>query len=244
MKTPVYFSHYLAVDTGLKAPAIPISSPLARRFSPIQKAVFECFESIKCEAPDDFNLVLKEWHAPLYFATSLGEIDSVIRVIRGVLENDLPVSPIAFQHSVHNAAAGHISIHYGLKSPQLTFSSGYLSLEKAMFSAYHKILMKSVSAVCMVAADEYRTNSGLAARAEVFFLSGKPLQNSKINYQILDYQYGELKDSHKIDNQVHFKEADMLESCRLDLPNSKKDFIRLVEDRGGEKLSSSWKFLS
>jgi len=249
MKKTVYASHYFAIDTGLKAPQYLIQYPYARRFSPIQKSVFEAFESIRNDSQADFDQILKELKAPLYFATSVGEIDSVTKVIGSVLNNDLPVSPTAFQHSVHNAAAGHISIYYGLRSPQLTFSSGFLSLDKALFNAFHKISSGLVPAICVFAASEYlKPDRSIFSRSEICFLSDAPLGKKGLCYEILDYNFfdheREKFSSSEIEtNQIEkmqFKESKNIEFCGLKLMNAPNNFVRSISDLDGESLTSRW----
>jgi hypothetical protein len=127
---------------------------MARRFSPIQKAVLETFDAWQKERPDEFNRLFRELRAPLYFASEFGEIASLVREARDILARNLPVSPLAFQHSVQNCAAGYFSIVHALHNPSLSISSGFLAFDKAMFWAWQGVSTGRFSAVCVAVGRE------------------------------------------------------------------------------------------
>ena len=74
---------------------------------------------------------------PLFFGTGLGEFSSTFQFLRSLtLRGAAGASPLAFQNSVHNAAAGHLSIAFGLRGPSETLCAGDLTtlrtFERAM----------------------------------------------------------------------------------------------------------------
>jgi hypothetical protein len=112
-------------------PGLPAIAPqtLTRRMSWMQKAAMEALEAVRPLPPD----------LPVYFATQFGEIDATLAVADAILSRQLPVSPTAFQHSVHNAGPGYLMIATGSRAPSLTVSSGFASFDKLLFWAFHEL---------------------------------------------------------------------------------------------------------
>jgi len=68
---------------------------------------------------------------------------------------DSCASPTLFSNSVHNAAAGHISILLGLEGPCLTVSQFEMSVPSALLSAIQWLKEERVEQVLFGAVDEY-----------------------------------------------------------------------------------------
>lgn len=74
---------------------------------------------------------------PLFFGTGLGEYSSSYGFLKSLFQKGPAMaSPLLFQNSVHNAAAGHLSIAFGLRGPSETLCAGALTtirtLERAL----------------------------------------------------------------------------------------------------------------
>jgi hypothetical protein len=167
---------------------------LARRMSPLQKAVLNAAASFAAAERPRFDLVFRELEAPVYLASAMGELDSVLRIFHAIVEGELPVSPTAFQHSVHNAALGYFSIIHRSHAAHLALSSGYLSAEKALLLASRRIRSGIDRAICLVNATETlgETSGGgdELARCELFLLFGRDLATElRPAYELASCEY-------------------------------------------------------
>ena len=70
-------------------------------------------------------------------------------------DGDSCASPTLFSNSVHNAAAGHISIFMGLEGPSLTVSQFEMSVPSALLSAVQWLNERKAEQVLFGAVDEY-----------------------------------------------------------------------------------------
>ncbi len=65
---------------------------------------------------------------PMFFGTGLGEYSSSYGFLKSLFtRGPAMASPLLFQNSVHNAAAGHLSIALGLRGPSETLCAGALT---------------------------------------------------------------------------------------------------------------------
>lgn len=65
---------------------------------------------------------------PLFFGTGLGEYSSSYGFLKSLYtRGPAMASPLYFQNSVHNAAAGHVSIAFSLRGPSETLCAGALT---------------------------------------------------------------------------------------------------------------------
>lgn len=65
---------------------------------------------------------------PLFFGTGLGEYSSSYGFLKSLFtRGPAMASPLYFQNSVHNAAAGHLSIAFSLRGPSETLCAGALT---------------------------------------------------------------------------------------------------------------------
>lgn len=81
--------------------------------------------------------------------TTFSFLDSIID------DGDVCASPTLFSNSVHNAAAGHISILMGLEGPCLTVSQFEMSVPSALLSAIEWLREGRAGQVLFGAVDEY-----------------------------------------------------------------------------------------
>ena len=178
-KTPLTFSH-----------------PLARRMTPMQKALLEVVHRMRSSAADVFARAMVDGGCAVFFATALGEFSSNLGMLEGLRKGELPLSPTAFQHSVHNCPAGYLSIVFGLKNPMTTLCGGAQSSWKALILASSHVRRETEStrrqafAFVLVAdeipkasADAFARGSLLGAdegapvaRAEALLLASEPAE--------------------------------------------------------------------
>lgn len=178
VSAPLRLVAHAACILGPRTP-LSFAHPLARRMTPLQKALLEVAYRVEANARGDFERLVRQGGCALYFATALGELSSNLAMLEALRREELPLSPTAFQHSVHNCPVGYLSILMGLKNPMVTLCGG--------LDAAHKGLALGVAearrnadprtgrggAVFVLAADELRgdgdAGEGLA-RAEALLL--------------------------------------------------------------------------
>ena len=152
--------------------------------TPLQKALLECCALLSRLEPDAFRIGVVEGGCGVVFASAVGELDSNLTLLRSVLRRELPVSPTAFQHSVHNCPAGYFSIAFALRNPMVTLCGGYLSADKALLLAASNLAdgcePTAAPYTLVIVADEVPTASdeqpapGPQARAEALLLERIP----------------------------------------------------------------------
>lgn len=89
------------------------------------------------EAVRDSGITISDsscFNVAVAVGTGLSSTDSSDRFYEGLLrEGPEGTNPILFPETVQNIAASHISIHFGLKGPNITFSHSDISSELALF---------------------------------------------------------------------------------------------------------------
>ena len=89
-------------------------------------------------------------------ASGYGALSTTFAFLDSYIEKgDGLASPTHFSNSVHNAAAAHISIGYGLEGPSLTVSQFDMSFISALLSAAMWLEQGKVDSVLIGTADEY-----------------------------------------------------------------------------------------
>lgn len=89
-------------------------------------------------------------------ASGYGALSTTFAFLDSYLEKgDDLASPILFSNSVHNAAAAHISICYGIQGPSLTISQFDMSFICALLSAGIWLEEGKVDSVLVGSSDEY-----------------------------------------------------------------------------------------
>src|SRR5262249_27338723 len=110
-------------------------------------------------------------NAAIYFATQFGEVDATLAVAESILAKALPVSPTAFQHSVHNAVPGYVSIACEARNPSLTVSSGFRSFDKLLFWSFHELRSGLLDAALVINANERLAERSPLAESEMLLLA-------------------------------------------------------------------------
>jgi len=156
--------------------AVTFSHPLVRRMTCLQKALLETCAQLRKNDAELFQAAVVEAGCPVVFASAMGELESNLAMLTSVLRRELPVSPTAFQHSVHNCPAGYFSIAFSLRNPMVTLCGGFLSADKALLLAASELAqscegdemddvngMQSASFALVLVADETGSGAGDAA---------------------------------------------------------------------------------
>lgn len=117
-----------------------------------------------CLSLEDAGLEAKDMeNAGLIVATGYGASRTTFAFLDSFLDNgDSASQPTRFSHSVHNAAAAHISMKLGIKGPSLTISQFDLSFISAMITARQWLMEKRVDTVLVGCVDEYSDVTGYA----------------------------------------------------------------------------------
>lgn len=89
-------------------------------------------------------------------ASGYGALSTTFAFLDSYIEKgDGLASPTHFSNSVHNAAAAHISIGYGMQGPSLTVSQFDMSFISALLSAAMWLEQRNVESVLIGTTDEY-----------------------------------------------------------------------------------------
>ena len=131
-------------------------------------------------------------------ATGFGALKTTFAFLDSYIEKgDKLASPIHFSNSVHNAAAAHISICYGIKGPNLTVSQFDMSFFSALITAgawletekADTVLLGTSDAFCDVLgycidkiSSKKETLKYLFGEGAVFFLLARKEEKSKYGY--------------------------------------------------------------
>lgn len=90
----------------------------------------------------------------LFFGTGIGEFSSTVGFLRTLYgKGPAGASPLLFQNAVHNAAAGHLSIAFGLRGPSETLCAGPLTSARTLERALSWVALHGRPAL-VVAADD------------------------------------------------------------------------------------------
>jgi hypothetical protein len=113
------------VITGRSSPSIrPMPSMLRRRASFLGKMALEVA----------YQCVGSRTDTPTVFSSRHGEASRSADLLLD-LANSVPLSPVSFSLSVHNAAAGLFSIARGDRAPNVALAAGTSSVEHAVIEA-------------------------------------------------------------------------------------------------------------
>lgn len=93
--------------------------------------------------------------ASVFFGTGWGGLSETHDFLTKLFEsNERFTSPTDFIGSVHNAAAGHVAIHFKATGPNVTTTGGDFSFEEALISA-SLLARHSTDPILVIGADEY-----------------------------------------------------------------------------------------
>lgn len=226
---------YLA-DTSCLEAFVP-KKPLRRIDHFSQMAILGAFLAIKDAGapsldPERTGLIVCSGYGASQ--TTFSFLDSVID------DGDACASPTLFSNSVHNAAAGHISILLKLGGPCLTVSQFEMSVPSAFLTALQwlnegradRVLLGAVDEYCDVLGycrrrffgdDEIKAmtplsqdrQSAIPGEGSVFFLLSKDKQDNARCGAVVDVCMGRLKDKRISfsENAVYFLGADGHKAC-------------------------------
>ncbi|HZF17214.1 MAG TPA: beta-ketoacyl-[acyl-carrier-protein] synthase family protein [Steroidobacteraceae bacterium] len=95
-----------------------------------------------CEAVEQSGLCAEPGlavQAGVYVGTSMGGAQSIERAYGDMFLRESEPRPFSILSAMNNAAAGHLSMRFGLKGPNVTFSSACASSTIAIGEAFHAI---------------------------------------------------------------------------------------------------------
>jgi 3-oxoacyl-[acyl-carrier-protein] synthase-1/3-oxoacyl-[acyl-carrier-protein] synthase II len=93
--------------------------------------------------------------ASVFFGTGWGGLSETHDFLTKLFEsNEQFTSPTDFIGSVHNAAAGHVAIHFKATGPNITTTGGDFAFEEALISA-SLLARHSTDPILVIGADEY-----------------------------------------------------------------------------------------
>lgn len=154
---------------------LPDYHKLQRRMSFLQKSMIGVTDRAINSIPLDlFGVMANDCNADILFTTSFGELFSVGKIATMIFQKDLPISPVAFQHSVNNAAAGYLSIIHGHHKGIMVSGSGGLELDKAIFKIFFKCKYNPYQHYILIHCDESLREDGsvLSGRSYLLIFSG------------------------------------------------------------------------
>lgn len=100
----------------------------------------------------------------IILGTALGPHVTTFRFLDGILDyGDTDVSPTAFSHSVHNAAASYIAARLGLRGPALTVTDFHFSFPYALLQARAWLAEGRCDRILVGSTDELGTVMGAIA---------------------------------------------------------------------------------
>ncbi len=147
---PVYGPAYLA-DTSYLETFVPKKS-LRRIDHFSQMAILGAYLALQ----DAGIYSLSGKHTGLVVCSGYGASRTTFSFLDSIIDNgDVCASPTLFSNSVHNSAAGHISIILQLEGPCLTVSQFEMSVHSALLSACRWLQEDRVDLVLFGAVDEY-----------------------------------------------------------------------------------------
>ncbi len=115
------------------------------------------------EAVEDSGISVNDdnsFRIGIFVGTGLSSTESTDSFYEGLLKDGpLGCNPIIFPETVQNIAASHISIHFGIKGPNVTFSQDNLSSELALFYAMELLNSNMIDAAIVSGADELNNAS-------------------------------------------------------------------------------------
>ena len=238
----VFLTYYDSLDLVTGGEEEALGHPLARRMTPLQRAAVGIFVRAGRRSADTWEAMLKNCECEILFTTAYGEVSSNFGVCHATAHNQFPMSPKDFQHSLNNAAAGYLALTQGISQNILTITHGFLSVDKALFYAAHRLLQQStIKHVVVVHANEYLwPGSSLMAKAEIFVLGREATTGA---YELVNCDGGTQPCGAEC---TTFREtsADSNEPCLaayFDLPRDKDTYRRLAIDSVGDTHYSEWR---
>ena len=105
---------------------------------------------------DTDPLLFSKESTGVIIATGFGALETTFSFLDSYIEKgDKLASPTHFSNSVHNAAAAHVSICYGITGPNLTISQFDMSFFSALITAVAWLGTEKVDAVLLGTSDAF-----------------------------------------------------------------------------------------
>lgn len=133
-----------AVD---KPPCNLVNARLGRGSSRFANMLGEVVEQAAHEGGVDVH------HVPTVYGSSLGEIETMVTLLRMLYEEEGKLSPNRFKNSVHNAASGLVSIGTGNTAFSTAIAGGDRSFEVSFLEAW-ALLVDAGGHVILAVADD------------------------------------------------------------------------------------------
>lgn len=146
-----HHSSQAMVDTSLLCDYLP--KKRLRRIDHFSKmALLGAGKAIKDTDPSLFS----QKDTGVILATGFGALETTFSFLDSYIEKgDKLASPIHFSNSVHNAAAAHVSIGYGITGPNLTVSQFDMSFFSALVTAGAWLETEKTEAVLLGTSDAF-----------------------------------------------------------------------------------------
>jgi hypothetical protein len=114
---------------------------------------------------------------PIVVGSAFGELGTMMELLRD-LEGDGAVSPTQFQSSVHNSAAGYLSIAHGNRVSSTSLAAGDDTLGVVLLEAFTLLALRGGRVLAVVADEALPTElvprADVAALAAAFLLEAAP----------------------------------------------------------------------
>lgn len=130
-----------------KPPCELVNARLGRGSSRFAAMLGEVVEQAAADAGVDVTTV------PTVYGSSLGEIETMVTLLRMLFEEEGKLSPNRFKNSVHNAASGLVSIGTGNTSFSTAIAGGDRSFEVSLLEAWAYLAAEGGDLVLAVADD-------------------------------------------------------------------------------------------
>lgn len=204
---------------------------LQRRMTSIQKIGLATLNQAISNS-SNLQKALKDESSLIYTSTCYGELSSMSKILQSLANQDFPCSPLAFQHSVHNALAGYLGIINQLQNKTVTLGSGPLAFDRALYFAFHKLKQNICRYAVIVHADD-KIFADQEARAQVICLSNTEAKETQ----------SPLFELTSIEHRHAGKELDQAAPeapIYIDQLVFETSFTRTAIGLKGEKIESTW----
>lgn len=135
-------------DVGVSRPACNlVNARLGRGSSRFAQMLGEVVEQAARDAGVDVSAV------PTVYGSSLGEIDTMVTLLRMLFEEEGKLSPNRFKNSVHNAASGLVSIGTGNTQFSTAIAGGDRTFEVSLLEAWAFLHERGGDVILAVADD-------------------------------------------------------------------------------------------
>lgn len=218
--------------------------PLQRRMTNLQKAMIGVFDRLEDHQGYSLREKITGDKISVSFTTTFGELRAIRAIADTIRINDLPVSPLSFQHSVNNAAAGYFGMINKNFSGICVTGTGILSLDKALYRIGKKIQNSPDRDHLLIHCDEFLSpQETVLAQAYGFILTGHKNQrkNQIIRMDSVDYSVGE-----DLTHLADKKDCDFYPRgpfVTFAFPDTFKIYERISSGYGGECVKTRWTYI-